>query len=329
LSPDRASWLSPTDGGWQSLKVSSSEPPAPVATAADRVDVFIRSASGAIQQRKLYGSGATWANEAAAWTSLGGAATTGRPSAASTQPGAISVAARLSLGSTYSHRQFSSGAWGAWESLGRAAFAGSPTLLPLGPGALLVAGRRAGTGQVTVKFKVDAAAGGWLPSRTTWWAVGGAGGSEPVGVVSGGGGAFELFMRDAATGAIVHKSWRPVAGSVTGTWLPSATGWSDMAGGLRFTDSPTAVLRPGGGGLVDVFARGAADGLLRVRTVAAASRAYSAGWVVVGAEATAAGTSPAAVVWGGDRFDLLACSAARGPRQGMHGWWTAATGWRP
>ena len=203
----------------------------------------------------------------------------------------------------------------------------------MGPGMLAIIGRRTTTGQITVKFKLDgvaaaASTGGWLPGRTTWWALGGTAGSD-VSAVSSGYGRFELFMRDVNTNAIMHKSWRMVSGSLAGSWLPSATGWTALGGGA-FTDKPAAVLRPGTDGIVDVFARSASDGRLRAITFDAVSRQFSASWRVVGDERTVQGTSPAVCAVGSDgRVDVFALSAARGPRFGIHGWWTPADGWMP
>jgi hypothetical protein len=185
-------------------------------------------------------------------------------------------------------------------------------------------GRRS-NGQITIKFKIDSA-GGWLPGAITWWAIGGTAGSDVTAVASGYG-AFELFMRDVSTNLVMHKSWRMNSTTPVGTWLPSSTGWTSLGGGAT-TDQPAAVLRPTSGAIIDVFARGS-DGALRARSFDATSRQYTPAWRVIGSEKLVAGTSPSAAPVGASRVDLFACSASRGPRYGIHGWWTAADGWKP
>jgi hypothetical protein len=356
LAPDRASWLGPRqpDAGWQPLggaaaaTMATSDPPAAVATAPDRVDVFVRSAAtGLVHQRTLQGAGDAWGGASSAsqgggggaWTSLGGPQIRGRPAAASTRPGTIDLVARVAADGTYAHRSLAeNGAWGPWASLGPGQFLSPPTALSMGPGALAVFGRRA-DGLVTAKFKIDAA-GGWLPGATTWWVVGAGAGSDVTAVASGPG-AFELFVRDANTSAVAHKSWRASAATPVGTWLPSAGGWATMSGVVA-TGQPAAALRPGGSGsesgsaaaIVDVFAR-ASDGALRGRAVDAATLRYSSTWRALGSERLAAGTWPTAAVLGDNgaggpaRLDVFACSASRGPGYGIQAYWSAADGWRP
>jgi hypothetical protein len=233
--------------------------PAAASRGADDLWLFARrTADGAILERHLTPSGWT------AWSSLGGASTSG-PAAAAYGPN-INVFMRGTDGAVYTNALVN-GAWTGWASIGGYTTSAPAAIARRGTNYLDVA-VRGGDNQMYLNTYVPGE--GWHG----WGAIGGALTSAPA-IDSHSDGILDIFSR-AGDGAMWQQSWTGSA------W----TGWSSDGGGI--IGAPTAVNKQPHD--LDVYVRGAANALYQNHWDSVSSWS---GWFLL--DATPMGSSPVAV----------------------------------
>lgn len=133
---------------WTALGGRLADAPSAAFTAPDNWTVFARGADGRISSRGPHGG----------WTSLGGPASNGRPSAAIDGTGAVHVVVRARTDEVW-ERVLTGGVWSDWQDLGGTT-SGSPTLVASAGRIYLFA--VAADNRLWQRNLVDGAWGGWF-----------------------------------------------------------------------------------------------------------------------------------------------------------------------
>jgi hypothetical protein len=200
--------------------VSAGDPSA-VSWSANRIDVFIRGSTGALQHKNW--DGAAWSG----WENLGGTIV-GGPDACSTAAGRLDVFARGTDNALY-HIYYQAG-WSAWEKLG-GVITSDPSAVASGNGRIDVFARGSDNAIWTISYQ-----NGW----SAWSSLGGTSVGSPD-AASWGAGRLDVVI-PGSNNSIWHRAGQ------NGTW----TAWEDLGGG--FTSDPSVV--SWGVNRLDIYARG-------------------------------------------------------------------------
>jgi hypothetical protein len=231
---DTAAWYATFDGtsfsGATSLGGRITADPGAVANGT-RTDLMVRGTDQGLYHNIF--NGATWSG----WTGLGGRLSTG-PDASlrvGMSPTIVDVWVGGTDGQLYHKFSMDGGdTYGAWEALG-GYLTSDPRAVSWSWGRVDVFARGTDYQLYHRWFNIS---GGW----SDWEALGGTLNSAPD-VASCATGHLDVFVR-GTDNQIYNKNWN---GSVWSAWTADGGTW---------TSSVSAVCRPGGGGIIDLFMRG-------------------------------------------------------------------------
>lgn len=192
-------------GGWENLGGTITSAPAAVYRAPNRIDVFVRGATGELVQRARRNG--LWGG----WVNLGGSLASA-PAAVVVGRNEIELFAR-GIDGYLLQRRFDGVRWGAWSSFERGDLTSAPSAVRTSDGDVHVFARGP-NGELQQATRSGST---WRP----WTSLGGTLSAAPA-VSASGGGNLEVFVRGAGNDLVQRsydgRSW---------------SGWKNLGGSLR------------------------------------------------------------------------------------------------